>query len=157
MASLNFDATTIDTTTHDPIPAGTYEALITDSEIRATRAGNGKGINLTFEILSGPSKGRKVWTWINFQHPKAEAQRIGQEELARICKAVGVGRLDDTVQLHNLPMMITVGIDKDDATRNVIKGYRAKDAATAAAAAPSATAAPSASGAAASGEAPWKR
>lgn len=153
MASLNFDATSIDTSSHDPIPAGVYEALITDSEIRATRAGNGKGINLTFEILSGPHKGRKVWAWINFQHPKAEAQRIGQEELARICKAVGVGKLDDTNQLHNLPMMITVAIDKDDQSRNVIKNYKAKDGAAPA----QASAAPAAGAAVASGEAPWKR
>ena len=151
MASLSFDATSVEITSRDPVPADVYEALITDSEIRATRTGNGKGINLTFEIVSGPHKGRKVFAWINFQHPKAEVQRIGQEELARICKAVGIGRLEDTAQLHNLPMMITVGIDKDDKTRNVIKNYKAKEGA-----APAQTAAP-ASGSAASGEAPWKR
>ena len=151
MASLSFDATSVEITSRDPVPADVYEALITDSEIRATRTGNGKGINLTFEIVSGPHKGRKVFAWINFQHPKAEVQRIGQEELARICKAVGIGRLEDTAQLHNLPMMITVGIDKDDKTRNVIKNYKAKETA------PAQTAAAPASGAAASGEAPWKR
>ena len=152
MASLSFDANSIEISSRDPIPAGVYEALICDSEVRPTRSGNGKGINFTFEILSGPNKGRKVFAWINFQHPKVEAQRIGQEELARICKAVGIGRLEDTAQLHNLPMMITVGIDKDDKTRNVIKNYKAKESA-----APAQTAAAHASGAAASGEAPWKR
>ena len=151
MASLSFDANSVDITSRDPIPAGIYEALICDSEVRPTRSGNGKGINLTFEILSGPHKGRKVFAWINFQHPKAEAQRIGQEELARICKAVGVGKLDATAQLHNLPMMITVAIDKDDQSRNVIKNYKAKEGG-----APAQTATPAA-GAAASGDAPWKR
>ena len=149
MASLNFDATSIDTSSHDPIPAGVYEALVTESEIRATRAGNGKGINFTFEILSGPHKGRKVWAWINFQHPKAEAQRIGQEELARICKAVGVEKLTETEQLHNKPLMITVALDKDDPTRNVIKGYKAKAAAPAAAA--------QTQDGAGTGAAPWAR
>ena len=152
MASLNFDANSVDITSRDPIPAGIYEALICDSEVRPTRSGNGKGINLTFEILSGPHKGRKVFAWINFQHPKAEAQRIGQEELARICKAVGVGKLDDTAQLHNLPMMITVAIDKDDQSRNVIKNYKAREGA-----APARSTSAPASGAAASGDAPWKR
>ena len=152
MASLSFDANSVEITSRDPIPAGIYEALICDSEVRPTRSGNGKGINLTFEIFSGPHKGRKVFAWINFQHPKAEAQRIGQEELARICKAVGVEKLDDTAQLHNLPMMITVAIDKDDQSRNVIKNYKAKEGAG-----PARTAAAPASGAAASGDAPWKR
>ena len=152
MAQLNFNAAEIDTTSRDAIPSGTYEAVVTDSEMRATKNGLGMGINLTFEILSGPHKGRKVFAWINFQHPKAEAQRIGQEELARICKAVGVGKLDDTAQLHNLPMMITVAIDKDDQSRNVIKNYKAREGA-----APARTASAPASGAAASGDAPWKR
>ena len=68
-----------------------YEAVVTDSEMKATKNGLGMGINLTFEILSdGPAKGRKVFVWINYEHPKAEAQRIGREELASLCKAVGV-------------------------------------------------------------------
>ena len=148
MASLMFDASTIDTSSHDPVKPGTYEAVIADTEVRPTRNGNGKGINVTFEILSGDAKGRKVWAWINFQHPNQEAQRIGQEELARICKAVGVEKLQDTAQLHNLPLMITVAIDKDDPTRNVVKGYKAKAAQTADAGSQGATGA---------GSAPWAR
>ena len=73
MASLSFDATSIDTTSHEPIKAGTYEAVITASEIKANRANTGKGLNLTFEIISDSAKGRKVWAWINFQHQKQEA------------------------------------------------------------------------------------
>ena len=41
-----FDATSIDTTSHEPIKAGTYEAVITASEIKANRANTGKGLNL---------------------------------------------------------------------------------------------------------------
>ena len=129
MAQLNFNAAEIDTTSRDAIPSGTYEAIITDSEMKATKNGLGMGINLTFEILSeGPAKGRKVFVWINYEHPKVEAQRIGREELASLCKAVGVTDLNDPVQLHNLPLLITVGLDKNDPTRNVIKAYRAKAA-----------------------------
>ena len=127
MAQLNFNAAEIDTTSRDAIPSGTYEAVVTDSEMKATKNGLGMGINLTFEILSdGPAKGRKVFVWINYEHPKAEAQRIGREELASLCKAVGVAELNDTNQLHNLPLLITVGLDRNDPTKNVIKAYKAK-------------------------------
>ena len=127
MAQLNFNAAEIDTTSRDAIPSGTYEAVVTASEMRATKNGLGMGINLTFEILSeGPAKGRKVFVWINYEHPKAEAQRIGREELASLCKAVGVTELNDTNQLHNLPLMVTVGVDRNDPTRNVVKKYAAK-------------------------------
>ena len=156
MASLSFDATSIDTTSHEPIKAGTYEAVITASEIKANRANTGKGLNLTFEIISDSAKGRKVWAWINFQHQKQEAQRIGQEELARVCKAVGVSQLTDSEQLHNIPLMITVDVDRNDATRNVIKAYKAKEGASGAAVAQTTTATATTT-AAASGAAPWAR
>ena len=149
MAQLNFNAAEIDTTSRDAIPSGTYEAVVTDSEMKATKNGLGMGINLTFEIISeGPAKGRKVFVWINYEHPKAEAQRIGREELASLCKAVGVDNLTDTNQLHNMPLLITVGLDKNDSTRNVVKKYASK-------AAPSAQ--PAQRPAAATGAAPWAR
>ena len=129
MAQLNFNASEIETSSHDPIPAGNYEAVVAASEMRPVKSGNGMGINLTFEIVSeGPAKGRKVWTWINYQHPKAEAQRIGQEELARLCKAVGIANLTDTEQLHNIPLIISVGVDRNDSSRNIIKRYEKKSA-----------------------------
>ena len=104
---------------------------MTDSETRATKSGTGLGINLTFEVLSeGPAKGRKVFAWINYENASAKAQQIGREELASLCKAVGVTELEDTVQLHNLPLLITVGLDRNDPTKNVIKAYKAKSAQT---------------------------
>ena len=131
MAQLKFNAAEFDTTSRDAIPSGTYEAVVTDSETRATKNGNGMGINLTFEILSdGPAKGRKVFAWINYENQNAKAQQIGREELASLCKAVGVTELEDTVQLHNLPLVITVGVDRNDPTKNVIKAYKAKAAQT---------------------------
>ena len=149
MAQINFNAAEIETTSRDAIPTGIYEAVVTDSEMRATKSGLGMGINLTFEILTeGPAKGRKVFSWINYEHPKVEAQRIGREELASLCKAVGVTELNDTAQLHNLPLMITVGIDRNDPTRNVVKKYAAK----AAPATQAAQKSPQAAGAA-----PWAR
>jgi hypothetical protein len=151
MAQINFNAAEIETTSRDAIPTGIYEAVVTDSEMRATKSGLGMGINLTFEILTeGPAKGRKVFSWINYEHPKVEAQRIGREELASLCKAVGVTELNDTAQLHNLPLMITVGIDRNDPTRNVVKKYAAKAAPVPAAQA--AQKSPQAAGAA-----PWAR
>ena len=125
MAQLKFNAAEVDTTSRDAIPSGVYEAVVTDSEMRATKNGNGMGINLAFEILSeGPAKGRKVFAWINYENANPKAQQIGREELASLCKAVGVVELSDTAQLHNLPLNVTVGIDRNDPTKNVIKAYR---------------------------------
>ena len=149
MAQLNFNAAEIDTTSRDAIPSGTYEAVVTDSEMKATKNGLGMGINLTFEIISeGPAKGRKVFAWINYENASAKAQQIGREELASLCKAVGVTELEDTVQLHNLPLLITVGLDRNDPTKNVIKAYKAKAGQTGQ---------PAQKSPQASGAAPWAR
>ena len=127
MALINFDAGSIEVTDREPIPAGTYEAVVVESEMKPTKNGGGMGINLTFELVGeGAHKGRRVWNWINYQHSNKEAERIGREDLARLCKAVGVLNLNDTVQLHNIPLMISVALDKVDKTRNVIRSYAPK-------------------------------
>ena len=150
MAQLNFNASEIETSSHDPIPAGNYEAVVAASEMRPVKSGNGMGFNLEFEIISGECKGRKVFAWITFEHRTSpDAQRIGREQLSAICRAVGVTQLNDTAQLHNLPLHIVVALDKNDPTRNIIKGFKAVKSVGAGAAAPQA--APQNQGA------PWAR
>ena len=127
MASIMFNAAEVQPSQFEAIPTGTYEAVIANSESRPMKSGNGMGFNLEFEIVSGAYQGRKVFSWITFEHRTSpDAQRSGREQLSAICRAVGVTQLNDTVQLHNLPLLISVGIDKADPTRNVIKAYKAK-------------------------------
>ena len=48
-----FNATNIDTTSQfDAIPAGDYEAMVTASELKATKDGTGQYLELTLEIQS---------------------------------------------------------------------------------------------------------
>ena len=42
MASLSFDANSAEITSRDPIPAGIYEALICDSEVRRLAPGTAR-------------------------------------------------------------------------------------------------------------------
>ena len=150
MASIMFNAAEVQPSSFEAIPTGTYEAVISNSESRPMKSGNGMGFNLEFEIISGECKGRKVFAWITFEHRTSpDAQRIGREQLSAICRAVGVTQLNDTAQLHNLPLLIVVAFDKNDPTRNIIKGFKAVKSVGASAAAPQA--APQNQGA------PWAR
>lgn len=150
MASIMFNAAEVQPSSFEAIPTGTYEAVISNSESRPMKSGNGMGFNLEFEIISGECKGRKVFAWITFEHRTSpDAQRIGREQLSAICRAVGVTQLNDTAQLHNLPLLIVVALDKNDPTRNNIKGFKAVKSVGAGAAAPQA--APQNQGA------PWAR
>jgi hypothetical protein len=79
MAQLNFDATHVDITNHyEAIPAGDYEAMVTDSQMKSTKDGSGQYLELTLEIQSGQFQGRKIWDRLNLQNRNAKAVEIAQ-------------------------------------------------------------------------------
>jgi len=134
MANLNgFNATEVEpTTSFEPLPAGKYLAAITESEMKATKSGSGSYLQLTFTILEGEFKNRVLWARLNLNNPNATAVKIARGELSAICRAVGVLQPRDSVDLHNLPLVITVKVKKREDTgelTNEIKGYARKDAA----------------------------
>lgn len=129
-----FNANEVDPATEfDPVPAGKYLAVITDSEVKPTKTGNGSYLQLTFEILDGPHKGRHLWSRLNLDNPNETAVKIARAELSAICRAVGVMAPNDSIELHNLPLVISVRCKKRQDTgdiTNEIKGYEKKGAAT---------------------------
>jgi hypothetical protein len=157
MANLSgFDANRVEPSAdYDPLPAGKYLAVITESEMKPTKAGTGSYLQLTFEILDGQFKGRKVWARLNLANSNETTVKIAQAELSAICRAVGVLAPNDSVELHNLPLVITVKCKKRPDTgeiSNEVKGYAKKDAPQPPAPTPGTPPAPSANG-----TPPWKR
>lgn len=130
MATLNFNAQEVEPNSgYTPIPAGKYLAIITEDEMKDTKRGDGRYLKLTFEIIEGEYNGRKLWAQLNLENPNPEAVKIARGDLSAICRAVGVMRLQDSVELHNLPLVINVRCKKNretDEMQNEIKGYEAK-------------------------------
>ncbi len=134
MTNLNgFNANEVDpATSFDPIPAGKYLAVITESEMKATKAGTGEYLQLTFQIIEGEFKNRLLWARLNLNNSNATTVKIARAELSAICHAVGVLAPKDSVELHNLPLVITVKLKKREDTgemTNEVKGYAKKEAA----------------------------
>ena len=134
MADLNgFNANQVEPTTEfEAIPAGKYLAMITESEMKPTKSGSGSYLQLTFQILEGEYKGRFVWARLNLNNANGTAVQIARSELSAICRAVGVMTPSDSVELHNLPLLITVKCKKREDTGDVsneIKGYAKREAA----------------------------
>jgi len=134
MANLNgFDANTVDPATDfEPLPAGKYLTIITASEMKPTKSGTGHYLELTFQVIDGPFKNRLLWSRLNLDNPNRQAVQIAQGELSAICRAVGVLQPKDSLEMHNLPLMITVKCKKRDDTGDVvneIRGYARKEAA----------------------------
>lgn len=130
MANLNFDAHQVDPSVAlDPIPAGKYLAVISESELKPTKTGGGKYLQLTFQIIDGEFKGRLVWARLNLENKAEMTVKIARGELSAICRAIGVMQPKDSVELHNVPLEINVGLKKRDDNgefTNVIKGYAKK-------------------------------
>lgn len=157
MASLNnFDANQVDPSVAlDPLPAGKYIAVVSESELKPTKAGGGKYLQLTFQIIEGEHKGRLVWARLNLENKSEMTVKIARGELSAICRAVGVMQPRDSVELHNVPLEINVGLKKRDDNgefTNVIKGYAKKGGNGAATTAPR-----PAAGAGPGSTPPWKR
>jgi hypothetical protein len=132
MAHLNgFNANEVEPSADfDPLPAGMYLAAITESEMKDTKSGAGQYLQLTFQVLEGPYKGRFLWARLNLNNPNVTAVKIARAELSAICRAVGVMTPNDSVELHNLPLVITVKCKKRADTgeiSNEIKGYAKRE------------------------------
>lgn len=134
MTNLNgFNANEVEpSVSFDPIPANKYLAAITASGMKPTKNGSGNYLELTFVVLEGEYKNRVLWSRLNLNNPNATTVKIARGELSAICRAVGVMQPKDSVELHNLPLVITVKLKKRDDTgelTNEIKGYAKKETA----------------------------
>ena len=135
MPSLRgFDANQVEPSTpFEPIPAGKYLAAITDSKMKPTKSKNGEYLELTFQILEGEYRGRKLWARLNLSNPNEQTVKIARGELSAICRAVGVMQPNDSTELHNLPLVITVRCKKRQDTgeiANEVRGYAKREAAS---------------------------
>jgi len=131
MANLNgFNAHEVEpNASFEPIPAGKYLAAITESEMKPTKNGSGSYLQMTFTILEGEYKNRILWARLNLNNANATAVKIARSELSAICHAVGVLQPKDSVELHNIPLLITVKVKKrsdNDELTNEVKGYEPK-------------------------------
>jgi hypothetical protein len=128
MANLNgFDANRVEPATEfEAVPAGKYLAVVVASEMKPTKNKRGRYLELVLEIIEGECKGRKLWARLNLENENPQTVQIARGELSSICRAVGVMQPQDSVELHNLPMLVTVKCKKREDNgeiTNEVKGY----------------------------------
>ncbi len=132
MSLLNFDANEVEPSKgFEPIPAGKYVAVINDSEEKRNKAGTGTYLQLEFEIIEGDYAGRKLWVRLNLNNQNPDAVRMARADLSAICHAVNVLKPNDSVELHNIPLVINVRCRKDknsDEIVNEVRGYESREA-----------------------------
>lgn len=129
MANLNFNAQTVEPqAAFDPLPAGWYPMQIVESELKPTSNGEGQYLQLKLQVINGDHANRVVYERLNIVNKNSTAQEIAYRNLSAICHATGVIQVEDSQQLHGIPMEVKLGVrpaqNGYDAS-NEVKGYRA--------------------------------
>lgn len=147
MAAINgFDANTVEPTKpFIVLPAAKYVAAIVASEAKSNSKGNGSFLALTLQIVEGEHKGRKLFHNLNLNNPNAQAVEISKASLSAICRAIGIMQPKDSMELHNVPLLIDVKCRKrkdNGEMENYIANFLKNDGAAVAPEATAGTAAP---------------
>ncbi len=148
MPVFDFDVSTYEApkrTSFEPLPPGDYNAMITDSQMKITKAGTGEYLELTIQIIDGAHSGRRLWERLNVVNANKVAEEIARSQLNGIKVACNIEKLESSEQLHDIPFVMSLDIDRRDPTRNKVMGYT------------SASKAPRATVAVTSGKKPWER
>jgi Protein of unknown function (DUF669) len=98
------------------LTGGDYIMMITADEFKPTKNGKGTGYLFDFQVCQGDRTGTTIKRWVNSENQSEMAERIGREEIKAIVEACGVLNPQDTNQIHNVPMIVTVEVEykKDD-------------------------------------------
>lgn len=109
-----------------PVPPNDYKVIITKSEFKKTKAGTGHYLSLQMKIIEGEYKGRILFENLNLDNPNPTAVEIANKALNTICKACNKVGVQDSEELHGIPMIATVAVTEATKTRpasNDIKFY----------------------------------
>jgi hypothetical protein len=133
MASITFDISTYEApkSGFDPLPAGEYQAIVTDSTMKITKAGTGEYLALSMQIIDGEHSGRKIWENLNIHNPNEDTERFSRENLRSLGLACGFEVLENSDVLNDIPFILVLGVDRKDPTRNRVKGYKPMSASSA--------------------------
>lgn len=159
--TFNIDELPQGTGNFEPLPAGWYNATISQSELKATKDGPGQYIKVRYDITGPSHQGRVVFGNLNIKNASAKAEEIGRQQLGEIMRAIGLAKVTDTDQLIGGSLSIKLDVraaTEQYAAQNEVKGFKAITGSAPTFAAPAAS--PSASApAAATGKAapPWAK
>ena len=114
----------------DPIPAGWYEATIIESEVKDTKNGQNKYLELRIQLSESrhPEHGsRLLFERLNLWNSNQQAVDIANRSLAALCRAIGqVSEWTDSEVLHHKAFAVKVKIrpaSGDYDASNDVTGY----------------------------------
>jgi len=132
-----------DMNSFEPLPEGDYKMMITSSEIKEASTGPGNSyLQLDMKVLEGENANKVFISRLNLWNANTTAVEIANKEFGAICKAIGKPLCENSDDLHNIPLTVTLKVTPPKGNYgpgNAAKGYSSATGNPA----PSAPAAPS--------------
>lgn len=160
-----FDASSVDPSrSFEILPPGRQLVQIVGSEMRPTRDGQGQYLWLEMDVLEGPFAGRKLFDRLNLVNNNPGTVEMAQRTLSAICHATGRMQVQDSEELHLIPMQVDVtvqppknGYGESNGIRYLVPGQPATRPAAPQAARPAVQPRPATPPTTPSASAPWRR
>jgi len=103
------------------LPVGKHPVIVESSEVKANAKNDGGYLQLNLKIIDGPAAGTTGAYRLNLYHSSQQTVEIAHRQLSAVCHVVGVFNVQDSAQLHNIPFMVEVGLQKGEEAAQ--KGY----------------------------------
>ena len=110
-----FNAQDHDTTQNEysELPNGIYKLEIEASDVVPTKAGDGTILKTTMVVVEPEDyKGRKLFGNYNLENKNPDAQRIGLNQFASLCRAIEADSVTDSEDLHFHTFTVKIGLGK---------------------------------------------
>lgn len=121
---IDWDESEITETDYSPLPPGEYVCAMTGQDEFTTKAGNGQGVTLKWEVQQGEYQGRILFDSLLLHHPSEKAQQIARGRLKTLKSKVGKQTAGDTSELIGCLATVRVDVEQYEGKfRNRVKGY----------------------------------
>ena len=101
----------------EAVPAGNYEADITQAELKDGRKRGSQYVNLRHDIVGPSYQGRVLFGRITVSNPNSQAEKIGRKQLYQLQGATGVHAIrtpQDLQQFVGKRVTITVSCEREE-------------------------------------------
>ncbi len=109
------------------LESGDYPFMITDTEYKSTKAGNGMCLHVTLHCIHPDHSRVELRDFLTLEHPNPDTVRIAKGRLKQIglaCKVKNPDFIQDSEELHNIPFVASVSKEEaQDPKYGDVDGY----------------------------------
>ena len=108
----------------EALPPGEYSAIAIEGDIVETKDKTGKMAKFQFQIIEGELKDRQLFTNFNIINKNEQASAIGRAQLKNFATVCGKPHATDCKELLNIPVVLVVGVQKNNPEYNEVKNIK---------------------------------